>query len=329
MNSFGRLFKIQIYGESHGPVIAIGMDGVPPGLDLTVDEFIESIQRRKPGAKGTTTRKEADFPEIMSGVFEGKTTGAPLLIQVKNENTRPRDYKQMKRIPRPGHADMTAQQKFRGFSDYRGGGHFSGRLTLALVIAGVVAKKILKSVEISSQVIEVGGNKNIEEAVSEALNQGDSVGGLIECRASGVPAGWGEPFFDSVESVISHLAFAIPAIKGIEFGSGFKAAEMKGSVHNDPILDRSGTTGSNNAGGINGGISNGNELVFRVAVKPSSSISKTQETMNLETGELADLSIRGRHDACIALRAPVVLESITAIALADLRLIHEALNRDI
>ncbi len=282
------------------------------------------LERRKAGAVGTTPRKEDDLPEIVTGCFNGFTTGAPLTIQFANKNVRSGDYSNLIKTPRPGHSDFVAYKRFEGFNDHRGGGHFSGRLTLALVAAGVVAKKLISPVAIQARLIQAGGNPNIEEAVKNALEAGDSVGGLVECKANNIPLGWGEPLFDSVESVIAHLAFAVPAIKGIEFGSGFAAAGMKGSQHNDPILDDSGKTASNNAGGITGGLTNGNELIFRVAVKPTSSISVKQSTFSLESGKVEELEVKGRHDACIALRVPVVIEAITAIALADLKMHMQA-----
>ncbi len=320
MNSFGNFFRITIFGESHGPCIGINIDGCPPGIPLTEDDFAADLERRKPGARGTTPRKEDDSPEIVSGCYRGFTTGAPLTLLFANKNVRSGDYDHLRNRPRPGHADFVAAKRFMGFNDPRGGGHFSGRLTLALVAAGVVAKKILDEVEIAAALVQAGGRSDIEAAVEEALAAGDSIGGLVECRAKNIPVGWGEPFFDPVESVISHLAFAVPAIKGIEFGSGFAAASMKGSEHNDAIVDESGKTASNNAGGISGGLTNGNELVFRVAVKPTSSISIKQETLNVKTGKMETLQVKGRHDACIALRVPVVIEAITAVALADLKL---------
>jgi chorismate synthase len=323
MNTIGRIFRISIFGESHGQAIGVTVDGVPPGISLGVDDFSDDLNRRKAGAKGTTPRIEDDAPEIVSGYFNGFTTGAPLTILFRNTNTKSADYGNLIKTPRPGHSDFVAYKRFEGFNDYRGGGHFSGRLTLALVSAGVIAKKILGSINIKAKLIAAGGNSNIEEAIENALEKGDSVGGLVECRATGIPLGLGEPFFDSVESIISHLAFAVPAIKGIEFGSGFAAAAMKGSEHNDPILDETGRTASNNAGGITGGLTNGNELVFRVAVKPTSSIGIKQNTFSIETGKVQELEVKGRHDACIALRVPVVIEAITAIALADLLMIRK------
>jgi len=324
MNTFGRLFRIHIFGESHGSLVGACLDGVPAGLPLSEEDFEADLSRRKPGKVGTTARQEADKPNLASGVFNGRTTGAPLTIMFANENTISADYGDIISSPRPGHSDFVAKEKFKGFNDYRGGGHFSGRLTLALVAAGVVARIILEGVKINAELISAGGSINIEEAVNSAINSGDSIGGIVECKVQNLPVGLGEPFFDSVESIISHLAFAIPAIKGVEFGSGFAAASMSGSQHNDPIIDAIGTTQSNNAGGINGGITNGNELVFRVAVKPTSSISQEQETFNFKTQKVEALEVKGRHDACIALRVPVVLEAVTAIALADLTLIDRA-----
>ncbi|MEM7163269.1 MAG: chorismate synthase [Bacteroidota bacterium] len=317
MNSFGHQLRIQIFGESHGPGLGLILDGIPPGIALSEEDFLGDLKRRQAGAKGTTPRVEKDLPEIRSGLFNGLTTGAPLCIGFKNENIRSRDYSFVKSTPRPGHSDWVADKKFNGFNDFRGGGHFSGRLTLCLVAAGVISKKIVSSISIHAQLIEAGGSDVIDIAIDKALKDGDSIGGIIECRASDMPVGLGEPFFDSIESKIAHLIFAIPATKGVEFGSGFEAAKMKGSEHNDPIIDESGKTASNNAGGINGGISNGNDLVFRVAIKPTSSIAKKQKTFDQVKGEMSTLEVRGRHDACIALRAPVVVESVCAIALAD------------
>jgi chorismate synthase len=321
MNTFGRIFRISIFGESHGKSVGVTIDGCPAGIDLCEEDFLEDLARRRAGAKGTTPRKEKDLPEIISGVFNGKTTGAPLTVLFRNENTRSKDYSQLKVIPRPGHADFVALKKYKGYNDYRGGGHFSGRLTLGLVAAGVIAKKIIIPVNISAKLIEAGGQSNIEKAVEDALKKRESIGGIVSCSAVNLPVGWGEPFFDSIESIISHLVFAIPAIKGVEFGSGFQAAKMTGSEHNDEIIDPEGRTKTNHAGGINGGITNGNDLYFKVAVKPTSSISLAQETINLKTRQTEILEIKGRHDACIALRVPVVLEAVTAIALADFKLI--------
>ena len=320
MNSFGKLFKVSIFGESHGTSVGIVIDGCPAGIPLEPEDFEADFSRRKSGAKGTTPRKEPDTPRLMSGVFNKRTTGAPLMILFENTNTRSQDYGQLKDIPRPGHADYTAQVKFGGYQDYRGGGHFSGRLTLGLVAAGVIAKKIIAPSGVSATILEAGGNSDVEAAIDRAMENGDSIGGIVQCVISPVPAGLGEPFFDSMEAVMSHLIFSIPAIKGIEFGSGFRAAKMTGSEHNDNIISRDGTTETNYAGGINGGISNGNEIVFRVAVKPTSSTHRTQRTLNMASGEMVDLTVEGRHDTCIALRVPVVVEAAAAIVMADFML---------
>ena len=322
MNSFGRIFRISIFGESHGSLVGITIDGCPPGIALQEADFTGDIERRKAGATGTTPRKEDDQPEIATGVFDGKTTGAPITILFRNTNIRSADYDAIRKTPRPGHADFVLDKKYKGFNDYRGGGHSSGRLTVALVAAGVVAKKVLDKIDIKARLIEAGGNADIEAAIEQAVKEQDSIGGIVECRVGNLPVGLGEPFFDSAESYISHLVFAIPATKGIEFGSGFASAKMKGSDHNDAIVDAEGTTKTNNAGGINGGITNGNELVFRVAIKPTSSTPKEQNTWNNETQSVETFTVKGRHDLCIALRVPVVVEAVAAIALADLLLLN-------
>lgn len=322
MNTIGRIFRISIFGESHGSGVGIVIDGVPPGISLVEDDFMTDLSRRKSGAKGTTPRTEPDLPKIMSGTWNGHTTGAPLTVFFENTNVRSSDYDKFRDTPRPGHADFTAGIKYKGFADPRGGGHFSGRLTLALVAAGVVAKKILQPVKIKAQILELGGDTNPERAIENISGTGDSIGGIIQCTATNMPLGLGEPFFGGIEATISSLVFSIPAIKGIEFGSGFGAAKMRGSEHNDSLISPEGKTRTNNAGGVNGGLSNGNDLVFRVVVKPTSSISLPQETINLESRKIETLKIEGRHDACIALRVPVVLEAATAIGLADLLLLE-------
>lgn len=319
MNSFGRNFRISVFGESHGETMGVTLDGVPPGIEINIEDFQEDIERRKPGKKGTTPRVESDQPNFVSGVFNGKTTGAPLTMLFENSNTRSQDYSKTRAFHRPGHADFVASQKFKGFEDFRGGGHFSGRLTILIVCAGVIAKKIL-GLPIEAKLIEIAGESDLEKGLQKGIDAKDSVGGIVECRVNKVPVGWGEPFFDSVESVLAHTMFSIPAIKGVEFGAGFKATKMFGSEHNDNIIDEKGTTETNNAGGIVGGITNGNEIVFRVAVKPTSSIGKTQETWNHEENEIGEFSVKGRHDLCIALRAPVVVEAMTAISLLDLKM---------
>ena len=328
MNSFGRIFRVSIFGESHGPQVGICIDGCPAGLPLSAEDFLPDLERRKGGMqKGTTPRKEDDLPIFITGLFNGKTTGAPLTILFENKNTRSSDYEKIRSIPRPGHADFVAHHKFGGHEDYRGGGHFSGRLTVCLVAAGVIAKKLLPQLTIAAEIIEVGGEKNIEAGLQKAIDAKDSVGGIVECSVQGMPIGLGEPFFDSVESMISHAVFSIPAVKGIEFGAGFTAARMFGSEHNDALLDNSGRTKTNHAGGIVGGISNGNELVFRIIVKPTSSTPKEQESLNWETGLVEPFSVKGRHDLCIALRVPPVLEAITAMVLADLFLLEQKIPR--
>ena len=335
MDSFGRNLRISLFGESHGEQIGILMDGVPAGLPLAPADFTEDLLRRKSGACGTTARIEADQPEIVSGLFNGKTTGAPLAILFRNENIHSQDYKEFSFLPRPGHADYTAQVRWKEFNDPRGGGHFSGRLTLPLVAAGTVAKKMIPQIQIHAEIAELGGIPRPEdstealpscwkEKLDEAIQEQDSLGAIIRCQADNLPVGWGEPFFDSIESLISHAVFSIPGARGIEFGDGFEAARMKGSQHNDP-WGKDEKTGQvrpigNGAGGINGGLSNGNPIHFRVAFKPTSSIGKEQMTLNLENGKTEKLKIKGRHDACFALRTPVIVEAVTAIVLVDLSL---------
>lgn len=324
MNTFGQKFRMSIFGESHGRFIGTVIDGVPAGLPLSEQDFQEDIQRRKSGSRGTTPRIEDDRPEIISGVFGGKTTGAPLAVIFKNNNTRSSDYEIFKIMPRPGHADFAAGVKWNNFNDPRGGGHFSGRLTLPVVAAGVVAKKALGDICINARLVEVGGipsgDDKWRDALNKAIEEGDSLGGIVECSVEGVPAGVGEPFFDSVESVVSHAVFSIPGVRGIEFGDGFQAARMKGSEHNDPIVSDTGRCMKNGAGGINGGLTNGNTIVFRVAFKPTSSIRKAQSTFDFSTGQMGTLEIPGRHDVCFALRTPVVVEAMAAVAIADLAL---------
>jgi len=323
MNSFGRIFRVNVFGESHGESVGVNIDGIPAGIPLKQEDFLPDLERRKAGAKGTTPRKEEDLPFLKSGVFNDHTTGAPITILFENNNTRSADYAKLREFPRPGHADFVATRKYGGFEDYRGGGHFSGRLTLNLVAAGVIAKKILGSnIQVKAVLKEVGGFADAEQGLESAIAAKDSVGGIVECTVDGLPIGLGEPFFDSIESNIAHAVFAIPAIKGIEFGAGFAAAKMKGLEHNDAILDKSGKTATNNAGGVVGGISNGNQLVFRIAVKPTSSTPKVQETLNVASGQVEQFSVKGRHDLCIALRVPVVLEAVTAMVLADFMLLE-------
>jgi chorismate synthase len=332
MNTFGRKFRVSIFGESHGVLIGVVLDGVPAGLELCAEDFRQDILRRKSGAKGTTPRIEEDIPHIVSGIYEGHTTGAPLTIVFENNNTRSQDYSQFEDMPRPGHADLTAALKWDDCQDPRGSGHFSGRLTLPVVAAGVVAKKILQDATIldetpcngiHAQIVELGGiseSDQWQQAIDQAVKEGDSLGAVIECTVSEIDPGYGEPFWDSVEATLAHAIFSIPGVRGIEFGDGFAAAAMKGSEHNDPI-GPDGRPTRNGAGGVNGGITNGAPINFRVAFKPTSSIRKAQQTFNFATGEMDTLEIKGRHDVCFALRAPVVVEAMTAISLADLVLL--------
>ena len=331
MNTFGRKFRVSIFGESHGELVGVVLDGVQPGIELSEEDFVQDLARRKSGAKGTTPRIEEDRPMLVSGVYEGCTTGAPLTIVFRNMNTKSSDYSQFASMPRPGHADLTAALKWDDYQDPRGSGHFSGRLTLPIVAAGVVAKKMLYSLtildetpakEVNARLVELGGSSDEQtwqEAIDKAMEEGDSLGAVVECTVPEIDPGYGEPFWDSVESTIAHAIFSIPGVRGLEFGDGFQAAGMKGSEHNDPI-GADGRPLKNGAGGVNGGITNGAPLTFRVAFKPTSSIRKAQQTFNFQTGEMDTLEIKGRHDACFALRTPVVVEAMTAIALADLAL---------
>ena len=324
MNSWGDIFRLTLWGESHGQQVGVSIDGIPAGIPLSEDDFIADLERRKAGAAGTTPRKESDLPHIVSGLYNGYTTGSPLTIEFINENTRSGDYTSLQEHPRPSHADLVARQKWNGYNDPRGGGHFSGRITLGVVAAGVVAKQILGSeVSFHTDIVEIGGSGDKSQfnlIIEQARMEQDSVGGVIECRVSGIASGLGEPFFDSVESQIAHLLFSVPAVKGVEFGAGFEAARMRGSEHNDMIINADGCTATNNAGGIVGGISNGNEIIVRVAVKPTASISREQQTFNFAHQSIEGLTIKGRHDVCIALRAAIVIENAIAIALADLKL---------
>ncbi len=308
--------------------MGIVIDGCPAGLPLATTDFLPDLERRKGGLqKGTTPRREEDLPQFKSGLFNGKTTGAPITILFENKNIRSADYERQRDVPRPGHADFVARKKFGGNEDYRGSGHFSGRLTVALVAAGVIAKKLLGNIRVVSSILSIGGETDPDKGLQKAIDAKDSVGGIIECRVDGLPAGLGEPFFDSAESLLSHIVFAIPAIRGIEFGTGFAAAGMLGSEHNDAIEDMEGKTRTNHAGGVVGGLTNGNELVFRVAVKPTSSTPKEQTTLNWDSGKMEKVSVKGRHDLCIALRVPVVLEAVTAMVLADLFMLEQRIKR--
>lgn len=329
-NSFGDKFRITVYGGSHERWMGIVIDGVRKGLPLSEDDFVEDISRRRPGAKGTTPRIEADVP-FLSGVQNGLTEGGPLKIEFSNSNIRPGDYDAFAAVPRPGHVDYVthpgrygAGDGAREFPPFTGGGIFSGRMTLPLVAAGVVAKKVLfedlPEANLRAELVRMGGSSDTAEwadLLDGAISEGDSLGGVVECRVGGLPVGLGEPYFDSVESMISHAMFSIPGVRGVEFGDGFHASDMKGSEHNDPFGE-GGVLMKNGAGGVNGGLTNGNELLFRVAFKPTSTIRKAQMTWDFENSRMTGLSAKGRHDVCFALRTPVIVEAMTAVVLCNL-----------
>lgn len=323
-NGFGERFHIEIYGASHAPSLGVRIEGVPANMELSEADFAADLERRRSGRRGTTPRREGDVPHILSGVKDSVTDGTLLEIAFCNENTRSSDYEQFRYHPRPSHVDLVARRKYGEEFDLRGGGPFSGRMTLPMVAAGVVAKRILGSgVRFTTTIVEIGGERDsakFDEVVEAAMRDGDSVGGVIECRISGIECGVGEPMFDSVESVAAHILFAIPAVKGVEFGSGFAGVALRGSARNDAIIDADGRTRTNNEGGINGGIANGNDIVVRVAIKPTPTISCQQQTYHFGNQQIEPLNAKGRHDACIALRAGVVVEAAMAIALADLTL---------
>jgi chorismate synthase len=328
MNSFGRIFRVHIFGESHGECVGITIDGCPAGLALAPEDLLPDLERRKGGKqKGTTPRQEEDYPIFKSGIFNRKTTGFPITILFENKNTRSEDYNKQRSFPRPGHADWVAHEKFGGNEDYRGGGHFSARLTTGIVAAGAIAKKLMPAITVTAAVTEIAGEKDLDKGLQKGIDAKDSVGGIITCTVNGLPVGLGEPYFDSAESVLSHVLFAIPAVRGVEFGSGFAAATMFGSQHNDAIEDASGKTKTNHAGGVVGGITNGNEMVFRLAIKPTSSTPKEQNSLNWDTGATENFSIKGRHDLCVALRAPVIVEAVTALVLADFMLLENHIKR--
>lgn len=322
-NSFGNILRVTIFGASHADRVGVVLEGVPSGIRLSVDDFMPDLERRRPKSLGDTPRHEEDVPYIEGLDPEGVTTGDRLVISFINKNTRSSDYDHLRRQPRPSHADLTQRLKYGEEYSLAGGGIASGRMTVALVAAGVVAKRVLGDAQFDTRLCRVGGSTNPEEfdeIIAQARAKGDSVGGVVECRVAGVEATLGEPFFDSVESVISHLLFSIPGVKGVEFGDGFECAMRYGSERNDVIVDARGTTRTNNEGGINGGISNGNDIVVRAAIKPTPSIALRQQSYNFESGRVEELMIGGRHDACIARRAAVVVEAMVALALAELKL---------
>jgi chorismate synthase len=349
--TFGKDFKIQVFGESHGEEIGVVVEGCPPGLEIDEAQIQTELNRRRPGTGSLVSpRSEPDVFAIRSGVFKGKTTGAPLVMTIPNTDVDSSSYEEIKDTPRPGHADYTARVKYRGFNDYRGGGVFSGRLTAAMVMAGSIAQQLLRqrSIEVLAHVVQIGNEsvdsdlsdneirsnvysnpircgddksaKKMQKVIEGVKSEGDSIGGIIECRIVGIPAGIGEPLFDSVESVLSHAMFSIPGAKGVEFGSGFKGASMRGSENNDPPLLVDGTVSwsKNDAGGVLGGITNGAPVVFRVAFKPTSTISKDQHTVDLSKMEETKLQARGRHDPCIVPRAVPVVVGLAAVGMADL-----------
>jgi chorismate synthase len=334
MNSFGNNLKITIFGESHSEQIGVVVDGMPSGIKININDFTDDLTRRNPNIIGTTERKELDNLKIVSGVFNNYTTGGAITIIVENSNQQSADYKKNKY--RPSHTDFVANKKYNGYNDYRGGGIFSGRMTIGLVIAGVLAKKvlekikILKKIDIKAQIISIGGvkggvkcnniSKKVNNLIKNAKEQGDTLGGIIGCSIKGVPIGIGEPFFNGFESVLSHIIFSIPGIVGIEFGDGFSIADKRGSEVNDLYINSKGETLSNHYGGVNGGISNGNDIIFRVAVRPPASILLTQKTFDFERKKITEQVINGRYDTCFAIRMPVIIEAVSAIAIADLLL---------
>lgn len=326
MNTFGELFRITLYGESHQPAIGVVIDGVLPGLLIDEDRIKDDLKRRNPDAIGTTPRKEPDRFEITSGHVNQITTGSPLHLMIRNENIQSKDYTHLKEHPRPGHADYVASMKYHNHHDFRGGGRFSGRLTAPIVMAGSIAKMMVPYT-FNHALVQAGtltDMSQIDDYLSKVKAEGDSVGGIIEVIVTGLPVGLGEPMFEKVESKIGALLFSIPAVKGVEFGTGFSGITLKGSDFNDPIIDEYGTTKSNHSGGISGGITNGNPLVVRVFIKPTSSIQKAQSSFEKTSGEVKPLTVGGRHDVCIARRAGIVIENAVAICLADLMLLHNA-----
>ena len=353
MNVFGRTYRTTIFGSSHGEGVGCNLEGIPAGTILDLDAIQSELDRRRPGqSRLVTQRREPDRLEVLQGLVEGRATGAPVTFWVRNQDVDSSAYDTYREIPRPGHADYTARTKYGGFADHRGGGQFSGRMTIALVISGAVARQVLapRGIAFAAHTIQVGGvrlekaltteeiregvessptrcadpetARRIEEEVETARKSGDSVGGVIECIVTGLPVGVGEPFFDSVESEISHLVFSVPAVKGIEFGSGFAAAGMRGSEHNDAYTVREGRvlTETNRAGGIQGGLTNGMPVVFRVAIKPTASIPKPQSSVDLRTLRPAEIKVKGRHDPCIVPRAVPVIENAAAAPILDLML---------
>ena len=319
MNSYGTLFKVTLYGESHQAAIGVIVDGVKPGTMIDETKIAADMELRKPKAIGTTPRKEDDQVIITSGVFNGIATGSPIHLMIENKNIKSKDYENLKTQPRPGHADFVANIKYQGFQDFRGGGRFSGRLTAPLVAAGSIAKMMLPF-DFSHELIQIGTLKDmnlIDEYVNTIIQEGESVGGIVQLKVKNVNVGLGEPFFEKLDAEIAKMMFSIPAVKGVEFGIGFEGVTLKGSSFNDIIIDQDGHTKTNHSGGITGGISNGNDIEFKVFVKPTSSIQKSQNTFNFESKEITELKIGGRHDVAIVRRIGIVLENALAIVMAD------------
>lgn len=344
-NTFGRNLTVTIFGQSHSPAIGVTLDGFPAGMPIDFAALSRFLARRAPGSSPlSTARREADAPEFLCGLADGVTCGAPLTALIRNTDIRPQDYAALQNVPRPGHADYTASVRYGGHQDRSGGGQFSGRLTAPLCVAGGLCLQFLarRGVRISARIVSIGGvcdeapfdasvsekpfpvvtdgiGEDMQRAIVSARNEGDSLGGVIECRVDGLPAGLGAPMFDGMENRISQIVFAVPAVKGIEFGAGFAAAGMRGSEHNDVFRTENGrvVTETNHSGGILGGITNGMPLLFRAAVKPTPSIARTQRSVDLETMENTTLEIRGRHDPCIVPRAVPCMEAAAAIAIMD------------
>ena len=352
-SEFGKNLRVSVFGESHGPAVGVTVNGFPAGEAVDMDELLRFLARRAPGNSPlTTARKEADLPEFLSGIRDGVLTGSPFTAVIRNTNTRSGDYKGFDDTPRPSHADYTARVKWHGAADMRGGGHFSGRLTAPLCAAGGIAKQILarKGIFIGAHLAAVGEAEDdrfplyptkeifdrtaekafpvlndergiiLQDQIRWAAEEGDSIGGMIECAAIGLPAGLGDPMFDGIESLLSAVLFGIPGVKGVSFGSGFDCVKMHGSEHNDPFVIEHGEvrTSSNHSGGIQGGITNGMPLVLQIAMKPTASIAKKQQTVSLSKTEETEIEIHGRHDPCIAVRAVPAAEAVTALVLLDL-----------
>ena len=328
MNEFGKLFKVNIYGESHNKSVGVLVDGIPAGISLSHDDFTADLLARKPNKKSQTSRVESDLPIIESGLFNGYTTGTPMLIRFENNNTHSNDYSNLVTQPRPGHADFVMSKKYNGYNDYRGGGHTSGRVTVGIVAAGVIAKKIT-NFKFTTELVKLGSLEDMskkEEYLQKVVSEKDSVGGVVRITVKDVPVGLGEPYFYSVESAVSQILYSIGAVKGVSFGVGFEGCGLLGSEYNDAIVSKDGKTLTNNNGGVNGGVSNGNDIIINVFVKPTPSIYKEQMTYDFESDEVKSLEIKGRHDSAIVERAMIVLENAVAIALCDLHLLHKALN---